>query len=111
MSDHAETAGSRLFTKIGEWVVRWGYVHLAFVALVTVFMGYQAATKLRLETSMEIMQVSGSPAQVRLDEFRDYFGRDDYFLVLIEGDVFTMPFLEKLKNVHAELEKIDIELP
>ena len=98
------------FRALAKFVLKQRLLSVLIVLGITAFFGHQAVTKLRMETSIEIMDVRGSPSEVRLEEFRDLFGRDDYFLVMVEGDVFTMPFLDKLKKLHLELEKIDLEL-
>jgi len=70
---------------------------------------YQVATKLRLETSPEYFAQGSSDTYATLDTFREDFGRDDMYLVLVEGDVFTTPFLDRLRTLHEELEGLQVE--
>jgi predicted RND superfamily exporter protein len=76
----------------------------------TAFSVHQAATRLRVDTSVEAFLAGDSEAFRALDDLRDDFGRDEIFLVLVEGDVFTLPFLERLKKLHDEIAAIDMEL-
>jgi len=50
-----------------------------------------------------------------LEEYRETFGRDDMFLVVAEapgkGQVFSEPFLNKLKGLHGALATLDMEVP
>ena len=48
--------------------------------------------------------------EAELEEVRDDFGRDDLFVVIVEGDVFSMDYLERLKGLHDELAEINVEL-
>ncbi|MEZ4269595.1 MAG: MMPL family transporter [Myxococcota bacterium] len=45
-----------------------------------------------------------------LDEYRERFGRDDVFVALIEGDVFSEPFLTRLRAVHEEIATLDLDV-
>ncbi len=50
-----------------------------------------------------------------LEEYRQTFGRDDMFLVVAKakrkGDVFTPAFLDTLRQLHAELAALNMEIP
>ena len=63
-----------------------------------------------IDTSVDAFSDPSNNSVEILEEYRDLFGRDDYFMVLIEGDVFSMPYLEKLQTLHQELEKLNVEI-
>ena len=46
-----------------------------------------------------------------LTEYRDEFGRDGLYVVVVEGDVFSVPFLENLSALHQEVQALDLDLP
>ena len=71
---------------------------------------HQIATKLYVDNSPEAFADSDSEAFIALEAFRDIFGRDDVLLVLVAGDVFSLPYLEKLERLHRELESVDLDL-
>ena len=110
MAPDSDKTLSRFFWRWGEIVVtgRW-YVLLGVAALSALCL-YQIATRLYIDNSPEAFMDSSSEASAALEEFRDVFGRDDVFMLLIEGDVFSARYLEKLAALHAELAGIDLEL-
>jgi predicted RND superfamily exporter protein len=64
-----------------------------------------------VDNSVEAFGSSKDNSMAVLEEFRDVFGRDELFVVLAEGPVFTTEFLEKLDELHTELEAMDMEIP
>lgn len=65
---------------------------------------------LSVDTSVEAFSNPQDPTQRSLERYRDQFGRDDHFIVLVEGEVFSVPFLERLQALHKELEGLNIEV-
>lgn len=62
--------------------------------------------KLTVDTSTDVFFFKDDPEMVTYDHFREQFGRGEYVVVAIRTpDVFSAPFLEKLKVLHSELEK------
>ncbi len=105
-----EGTGSPFFAAWGRAVLRFRLLILALIVAATGFMGYSAATRLVLDNSVEAFTASDSRAHAVLEQLRDQFGRDDLFLVLVEGDVFSLPYLERLRALHDELAGLDLEL-
>ena len=66
--------------------------------------------RLIIDTSVESFSVKNSGAQSTLDEYRQEFGKDEMFLVVVSGDVFSMPYLNRLKGLHDELAALDLDL-
>ncbi len=63
-----------------------------------------------VDTSVDAFSDPSNNSVELLERYRDLFGRDDYFMVLIEGDVFSMPYLEKLNKLHKELESLNVNI-
>lgn len=63
--------------------------------------------KIEVETSAESFVHEDDPARIAYNHFRYQFGRDERILVMVEsptGDVFNLPFLNKLQALHEDLE-------
>lgn len=101
---------SPFFAAWGRFVLRHRYALLALTLGLTAFAASQAR-HIRSDTSIEAFLASRSDAFMVLEDLRDDFGVDGLMLVIIEGDVFSDPFLRELKAVHQELEAIDIDIP
>ena len=65
---------------------------------------------LLVDTSVEAFSNPNDDGQIILEAYRDEFGRDDFFMLMVEGDVFSVPFLNKLKQLHQELAQLNIEV-
>lgn len=102
---------SRFFAQWGRLVLRYRYLVLLLTVGLTTVAVYQIVTKLIVDNSVEAFSATGSEAAVILEDFRDEFGRDDVYLVLIKGDVFSLPYLEKIAKLDKELSAINLELP
>lgn len=102
--------GSPFFAAWGAFVVRHRLWVLAFSLLLTVLSGWLVATRITVDTSVESFAATDSPARAVLEEYRDTFGRDDLFVVMVEGDVFTLDYLTRLRALHADLVALDVEV-
>ena len=98
------------FAQLARLAVRGRWLVLASVLLVVGVAGRQVVEHLRIETSPEYFAAKDAEVQGTLSAYRDDFGRDDVYLVLIEGDVFSTPFLDGLRELHAAVEALDIPL-
>ena len=87
---------------------RW-HVLIASVAIIAA-MGVMIVEKLQIDTSIESFSEKGSEAQQVLEEYRSEFGRDGMYVMVVEGDVYTKPFLEKLAKLHQEMLGLVLDL-
>lgn len=102
---------SRVFQAWAQWMVRHRWWTFAFTALLLAGSVWAAAKQLRIDTSVEAFSDEDSDARRLLDAYRAEFGRDDVLLVLAEGDVFSRPYLERLTALHADLARLQVDLP
>jgi predicted RND superfamily exporter protein len=88
----------------GRFVVRQRWA--ALLATIAVTGGLLAQLpRLVVDNSTESFLKSDDPAVVRYNRFREQFGRDDKILIAItEGDLFSRPFLERLRALHEAIE-------
>ncbi len=105
-----EEAKSPAFEAWARFVIKFRWPLLFMTLSITAFMAYQIKTKLRVDTTMDAFIDKDNKANLALEEFREIFGRDDLFLIMIEGDVFSRPYLQKLEKLHHLLESFNIEL-
>lgn len=102
-------AGNPSFGHWARWVTRRTTLVLSLCSLLT--LGFLAlATQLRIDTSFKSMMVADPESARVLQTVQEKFGREDLFVVLVEGDVFSDAFLNRLTGLHRELETIDPEL-
>lgn len=61
--------------------------------------------QVEIDNSTESFLTTDDPAVVRYNAFRDQFGRDDRIVVIVSGgDLFSLPFLERLRALHDAIE-------
>ena len=99
------------FRKWGELVVGYRWIFLAVVLAITGAAIYSIVKNAYIDNSVEAFGNSSSNAQEVLEEFRDEFGRDDVFMVIVEGDVFTPEYIDRLDKLHKALAKINVDAP
>ena len=110
MSNHDEELNP-FFTGLAKWVIAHRWTTMALAMLVTTICMVRLVTNpLVLDNRPEVFEPKGSNATVVLSELREEFGRDDLFLIVFEGDVFSLDFLKKLQTVHDEVAALDMEL-
>jgi predicted RND superfamily exporter protein len=85
-------------------LIKFRFPILFLVLLPTFLIGSQVRN-LSIDTSNEGLLHPGDPILTTYNEFRDQFGRDDILMLAIKSDdIFTIPYLTKLKNLHDQLE-------
>ncbi len=110
MSNHDEELNP-FFTGLAKWVINHRWTTMALAMLVTtICLVRLVVNPLVLDNRPEVFEPKGSNATVVLSELREEFGRDDLFLIVFEGDVFSLDFLKKLQTVHDEVAALDMEL-
>ena len=86
-----------VFKSMAQWVLAHRWLTLCLAALVTrAAMAQLVLHPLVLDNRPEVFEPAGSTSTVVLSELREEFGRDDLFLLIIEGDVFSLDFLRRL---------------
>jgi len=98
------------FRRMAELVVRRRWWAVAVLVLLTGLFAV-GGRQLVIDNSVEAFLSSDSDARDALEQMRDDFGRDDVFLVLIEGDVFTKDYINRVKALEAEIATLDIDVP
>ncbi len=96
----------------GRFVVRHRWLVILGTLVVTALAVMGLKKYVRVDNSIEAFaSTKDGDVQALLEQFRDDFGRDDAFLVLIEGDVFSLNYLKKLDQLHKELAGLNMEIP
>ncbi len=101
---------NRFFRAWALWILKLRWPILVAMLAGTGFFVYQIATRLVIDNTMEAYLSDESEDKARLMEARADFGNDVYFQVVVEGDVFSLPYLQKLKALHEELAQLDVPL-
>ena len=101
---------NHFFTKAAEFAIRFRWLVLVGSVGILVSMLGLIHSSLRIDTGIESFSEQGSDAQKVLDEYRDEFGRDGMYAVVIEGDVYTPSFFKKLAELHRDILGLNMEL-
>lgn len=92
------------FSNLGHWAFRNRIKALLLMLLLTCALAAQLP-KLVVDTRNEAFFLKDDDALVKYDEFREQFGKDESFVLAVNPpQVFSEPFLQKLKRFHEELE-------
>ena len=110
MTNAPHASHNRFFAAWARVVIRLRVPLLIATLGLTALAAWNAKTNLRIEASLESLASQDSEVARTLETFRDTFGRDDVFLVLAAGDVFTMDYLNRLAALHKELASINLKL-
>ena len=86
---------------------RWWVIAMTLIGLSASI--WAAAERLTIDTSLKTFMRSDAAAKEVLDAYRAEFGRDDVFMIVVEGDVFTPLFMKRLRALHTGIETIDFE--
>ncbi len=93
------------FERFGRRIARHPAVAIALCAFLGLGLASYAPL-LEVDTSTENLLAPDDPTRQRYQAFREQFGRDELILVGIAGArVFERGFLEKLRMLHADLER------
>jgi predicted RND superfamily exporter protein len=93
-----------LFESWTGLLIKFKYIAVIIVLLPTIYISSQVRF-LTMDTSNEGLLHPDDPILTQYNSFRDQFGRDDLLVLAIKSDnIFTIDFLEKLKNLHDRLE-------
>ncbi|MEM7676130.1 MAG: MMPL family transporter, partial [Myxococcota bacterium] len=104
-----ESKGRNRYASLwAQGVLRFRWPLLALICLLNAGAAFQAANGLKIDSSSEAMLGSG-PEYNALRRLQNTFGQDRVFVVQIAGDVFTPTYLKRLRDLHADLKRIDFE--
>ncbi|NPA61296.1 MAG: MMPL family transporter, partial [Epsilonproteobacteria bacterium] len=93
-----------LFGKFGEFIAQ-NPLKVIFTTILLLAYPLANVKNITFDTSNEGFLHKSDPILKDYNSFREQFGRDERIVIAIESDkIFTIPFLEKLKRLHKELE-------
>jgi predicted RND superfamily exporter protein len=92
------------FEKMGDFITTYPK-SIIVVILALSFLVISNLPKITIDTSTEGFLHSEDPALVRYEKFKEQFGQDEKIMVVVRNkDVFDIKNLEKLQELHTELE-------
>lgn len=92
------------FGAIGCWAFRHRFLALILVIGINLILVSQLP-KLTVDMSNESFFHPNDPVLVGYNQFRDQFGKDEFVVIGIDHpDIFSLPFLSTLKDLHEALE-------
>ncbi|MCP4605779.1 MAG: MMPL family transporter [Proteobacteria bacterium] len=103
-------APNPFFKAWADLVIKHRWLFMLLNLVVTGFMIHQTVTRLTVDNSTQAFLSDRANEIIVLEELHDNFGQDYIYQVLIEGDVFSLPYLNRLKALHDELAVIDLKL-
>ncbi len=93
------------FERWGRFVVRHRIAAVLISFLATGWL-ISHLPQLEIDNSTESFLTTDAPNVLLYNAFRDQFGRDDKIVIAVDGgDLFSLPFLERLRDLHEALER------
>jgi uncharacterized protein len=105
--DQSDNGEHPFFRWWGHLVLRHHRVFAAAAVAVTVWSAWATVTQLRVDNSVELFIPEGAESVTVLEKLRDAFGQNELFIVVASGDVFTLPFLERLAALQEALANLN----
>ncbi len=99
-----------LFERLARCVITHRLVVAIVILGLTGWAGALAVLKLTINNSLEVFTPKGAVEAETLESFREAFGREDAILLVVEGDVFSEPFLRQLETLHSVAAAIDADV-
>ena len=100
-----KTALEKKFGQIAISVYRHPWLGIAFTVIVCASLASQLP-QLRTDTRNETFFHKDDKVLIDYNNFRDQYGKDEFIILAIDTpEIFTIDFLNTLKNFHKELEK------
>jgi predicted RND superfamily exporter protein len=98
------------FLALGKWILKFQWFIILLILLITGASAWQIKNHLKVDNSLEVFAPQNAPVMTFLDRYRDLFGRDDYFMISVEGDILKAQTIEKLRKLHTELEGLKLKV-
>ncbi len=108
MSDAPRGRSERAFRALGAFVVRWRIALLTLDVLLTLALSGVIASRLEVHNSNDSFLPSSGPVHEAMEALRASFGDDQTFLLLVEGEVFDLDYLARLRALHEDVARIDL---
>jgi len=105
MNNDRESFSQRFFTKYTEFIIRYR-IPVLIIGLIIIF-SLIIIFLPKIKQDVSFVSIFGKESKIRKDDrlFKEKYGRDEVTIIGIESDnIFTIPFLQKLKSFHEELE-------
>ncbi|MFT3926472.1 MAG: MMPL family transporter [Myxococcales bacterium] len=78
-------------------------------ALLSLFFGHQAFTRLRFDTTFQALVDGDVETSERLERLEAEFGENSVFEIVIKGDVYSAPYLKKLRVLHERIATLEVK--
>lgn len=92
------------FSSFTGRLIDWKWSTLIVLLLFTALLLSQLP-KITIDTSNEAFLHDDDPTLLEYNRFREQFGREEVILISLKPkEIFSAPFLQKLRNFHADLE-------
>src|SRR5690348_9235691 len=98
-----------LIHSIVRTTLKYRWLSLAVLGLITVFFGYQALS-VRMYSKFSDLLPQAHPYVVNYNHFRKIFGTANVMNVELRvkrGDIFTTSTLKKIRYIHQQLDLMD----
>ena len=109
--DHLTEKPSIFFINWAKNIITYRWIYIVLILASVLSSGWLIARHTKIDMGIEAFTDHGSQTQKYLEEFRDEFGRDDVWVIALEGDVFSPDYLGKLRHLHHTLEAVNLDLP
>jgi predicted RND superfamily exporter protein len=94
----------RLMERFGLFIYH-NPIKILFMVAILLALPLSHLPRITMDTSTEGFMHDDDPVLITYNEFREEFGRDERIALVIKSDtIFTLPFLQTLKELHEEIE-------
>ena len=98
------------FYQVAHYVLTHTLSTLSIIVLCCVLSIYLIIDRIKVDNNLEVFAPVGSEILKSRDHYQKLFGRDDLFMISVEGDVFQADFLKKLKKLEEEIKSLDLDI-
>ena len=93
-----------------EILLRWRYWILSCLMMVSMLLLLPLSKMgIDMDNSPERFAVPGEPAFLELERLQESFGRDDFFALLVKGEIVSTEFFDSLEAFDTRLREDDFQ--
>lgn len=99
-----------VFVHLARWVIAHAKGTLAVSIFISMCSIWMILSSLKVDNSLDVFAPAEAQVMQSRTHYRDLFGRDDLFLVSVKGDVFTLAYLQRLKQLEGEIQSLSVNV-